>query len=201
MITQLLQITSRPIKYKLEIERARLEYKQDFLPSAQVETKMPDLKVKTQNGRFLMDTYQARRSLGHPNTHDLNQDAANKGMESIQKATGTFVEIGYEMTRINEGVTIADIFAEKVLGEQPVLYMAFLPSSGTELTWIPHEITTTFDEGEVDYDWEIMRNVMNYVPGSIRMLILEQPSVEIEYIGDYLYFPPSASPSYTAAEK
>jgi hypothetical protein len=131
---------------------------------------------------------------------DTSRMNAEKGKESISKTTRVYVEIGNDMTRINEGVTIADIFAQKVLGEQPVLFTAFLPSTGAQISWIPHEISTDFSDAEVKFDWEIMRNIMNYVPGSVRMTILQLPSVEIEYIGRHLYFPPSADPEYVSAE-
>lgn len=196
MITQLLRISTTPIKYELEIERARLEYNQDFLPSAKVDTEMPKLDLKAKNAEVRVNTYDARRSLGYNNTEDWFKLNADKGKESMSKTTRAYVEIGNAMSRIDEGVTIADIFAQKVLGEQPVLFTAFLPSTGAEISWIPHEVNVEFKEGEVDYDWQVMRNIMNYVPGSVRMTILQQPSIDIEYIGRQIYFPPSADPEY-----
>ena len=196
MMTQMLQITTKPIQYKLEIERGRLEYDQDYIPKGRQKSKPADLEVKTKNGSFLIDTYQARKSLGYSNIKDRTQQAADKGMESIGKTKRAYVEIGYDMTRINEGVTIADIFAKKFLGEQPMLYTAFLPSTGAELSWVPHEIDSNFEDPELSFDWEKARNVMNYVPGSVRMTILEWPSISIEYIGGRIYFPPKANPDY-----
>jgi len=200
MITQLLQITSRPIEYKLEIERARLEYNQDFLPMAKTKIEPGKLEVNTRNAQVRLNTMDARRSLGHATTMDMSKKQFDKGKESISKTTRVYVDIGNDMSRINEGVTIADIFAQKVLGEQPVLFTAFLPSTGAEISWIPHEISTRVSESEVSFDWKTMRNIMNYVPGSVRMTILEWPSIEIEYIGSAHYFPPSADPEYVGPE-
>ena len=200
MITQLLRISTTPAKYELEIERARLELDQDFIPSAKFSFEMPKLDVKTRNAQVTVNTYEARKSLGYNNSTDWFRLNADNGRDSISKTTRAYVEIGNDMTRINEGVTIADIFAQKVLGEQPVLYQAFLPSTGAEISWIPFEIREQFDPGEVSFDWEEMRNIMNYVPGSIRMIMLQQPSVEIEYVGSQMYFPPSADPEYTGPE-
>ena len=200
MITQLLRISTTPIKYEMEIERARLEYSQDFMPKGVFETEAAKLDLQTRNARMLANTYEARKSLGQYNSADRAKYDADKGMESVSKATRMYVDIGNEMTRIDQGVTIADIFAEKVLGEQPVLFTAFLPSTGAEISWIPHEIRMEFSKPEVSYEWEIMRNIMNYVPGSIRMTILQQPNVEIEYIGGVQYFPPSADPEHEAME-
>ncbi|MCL1848380.1 MAG: DUF6470 family protein [Clostridiales bacterium] len=201
MITQLLQITTKPIEYELKIERARLEYSQDFLPKAKVNTEPAKLEVKTQNAKVVMNTYEARKSLGQASSADNARTQSDKGKESIGKTTRMYVDIGNEMTRIDEGITIADIFAQKVMGDQPVLYTAFLPSTGAQITWIPYDVDTRFTDGGVSYDWEIMRNIMNYVPGSVRMTILQLPTVEVEYIGDHMYFPPSADPDYVGPEE
>ena len=193
MMTQMLRITTRPLQYELQIERARLEISQNHIPKGQTQIKPAVLDVRTKIGRFEMDTYEARKSLGHANSMDRAKQAADKGMESIKKTTRVYVDIGNAMSRIDEGVTIADIFAQKFMGDQPTMYMAFLPSTGAQISWVPHEITSDFEPAETSFEWEIMRNVMNYVPGSIRMNILEWPSIEVEYIGGRIYFPPSAS--------
>ena len=200
MITQLLRISTTPIKYEMEIERAKLEYSQDFMPKGTFDTEPAKLALKTSNAKVLVNTYEARKSLGLFNSVDRAKYDAEKGRASISKTTRMYVDIGNEMTRIDQGVTIADIFAEKVLGDQPILFTAFLPSTGADISWIPHEIQMDFSMPEVSYEWEIMRNILNYVPGSIRMTILQQPSIEIEYMGGAMYFPPSANPEHEALE-
>ena len=198
MITQLLQISTTPIKYELEIERARLEYDQDFLPRAKVNTRQAKLDLKSSNAQVLIDTYKARRSIGQYNTGDWHKMFADKGKESISKATRDHVDTGNALSRIDLGVNISQIIEQKML-DQPVLYMAFLPNPGAEISWIPSDFSISYQEGKLNYDWENMRNIMNYVPGSVRMRILQQPKVNIEYIGRPIYIPPSADPEYEAA--
>ena len=202
MIPQLLQISVKPVEYKLEIERARLELDQEFKPDVKFKIEPAKLNVKTQNSRVKLNTYEARKSWGNMTTWDKSKVMAEKGMESIKKTTRDYVDIGNSLTLINEGVTVADIYAKRFLGEQPITYMAFLPEGGADITWIPHQIATTFSKPDVNFDWENMfenmRNMMNYVPGSVRMIILEQPKVEIEYVGGFMYFPPSADPDFEA---
>jgi len=192
MITQLLQISTAPVEYKLEIERARLEYDQRLKPEVTFKIEAPKLDIKTRNARVRMSSYEARKSMGQTNAMDSARARFDKGRQSVSDATRAYVEVGNDMTRINEGVTIADIYARKYMGESPVLYMAFLPEGGVEISWIPHQISTTFSGADVSFDWEAARNVMNYVPGSVRMVILENPRIDIEYVGDAIYFPPGA---------
>ena len=191
MIPQLLQISHIPVKWELEIENARLEYEQDFIPKAKVQNKPASMGIRTRNSEVQIDTYKARASMGNTNSMDTYKINADKGMANIQKYTGDHRDMGFMMSMINDGVTIADIFAQKLLdGTQPTLYMAFLPSTGAEISWIPSQIQLDYNEGQLSFDWAEMRNSMNYVPGSVRMLILEFPKVEIKYTGDPLYFPP-----------
>ena len=199
MITQLLQITTRPIEYKLEVERARLEYNQDFLPTANTQIEPAKLEVKTRNTSVRLSTYEARKSLGQASSMDMSKNQFEKGKESISKTTRSYVDLGNDMSRIDTGITIADIFAQKFMGEQPILFTAFIPSTGAEMYWVPYEVNSDFTDASVDYDWdtmEVMRNIMNYVPGSVRMTILQLPTVEVKYVGGHMYFPPSADPDY-----
>jgi len=199
MITQLLSISTTPIKYELEIERARLEYNQDFIPSYKATNRPSKLQLQSRNTEVKINTYQARRSLGQNTLGDFAKMYAHMGMDSIRKVTGEYVEIGNDMSRIDEGITIADIYAQKMLSDY-VLYQAFIPSTGAEMQWVPYQLDISFTEGEMHNEWQVLRDVMNYVPGSIRMTILQRPRVDIEYVGSPLYIPPSADPHYVDSE-
>jgi hypothetical protein len=83
---------------------------------------------------------------------------------------------------------------------QPTLYMTFIPGMGLDVSWEPSQIEVDIEDGDLQYAWETMRNVMNYVPGSVRMLILERPRVNVEYIGGIHYFPPEADPSHDSGD-
>ena len=199
MITQLLNISTTPIKYELEIKQARLEYSQDFKPDYKSTIKPAKIDLKSKNTEVKMNTYQARHSYGQGNLNDFGRLYADMGMDSIKKTTGEYVEIGNEMTRIDIPVTIADIYAQKMLSN-PVLYQAFIPREAAYMAWEPHQMEMNYQAGKLTNDWEIMRNIMNYVPGSVRMNILEQPKVHIEYVGRPMYIPPSADPDFVEVE-
>lgn len=197
MIKPLLQISTTPIRFEMEIQWARLEPKLDIQPRAKVKTDYPKVNVSTQNAAVQIDTYQARRSLGLNNGFDFNMMHRDKSMEKIGQLTREHVGIGDALTRIDRGVTISQVYKQRIIEKkQPKLYPAFLPSTGAELSWIPHQISAQHHEGKLDFKWDEMRNTMNYVPGSVRISILQQPRVEIEYMGGHRYIPPSADPNY-----
>ena len=199
MITQLLNISTTPVKYELEIERAKLEYNQDFKPEYKATNRPAKLETKTKNTEVKLNTYQARRSLGQNNLSDFGRLYADMGQDSIRKTTREYVDIGNDMSRIDVPVSVADIYAQKML-TNPILYQTYIPSEAAYMVWEPYQLQTNYQGGELSNDWQIMRNIMNYVPGSVRMNILEQPRVSIEYVGRPMYIPPSADPEYAEVE-
>ena len=99
------------------------------------------------------------------------------------------------MARIEDGMTIGQIIRQKML-EQPETFTAFLPSGGADISWEPNQIEMEYEKGKVNYDWQIKSNVMSYVPGSVRMQIIQYGKVEVEYLGTPMYIPPSSDPHY-----
>ena len=80
--------------------------------------------------------------------------------------------------------------------EQPQMYTAFLPSAAAEISWEPSQLRMSFTPSKSSYDWKLTQNEFSYTPGSVKMKILENASVDIEYIGGPLYIPRSADPNY-----
>ena len=108
--------------------------------------------------------------------------------------------MGKDMARIEDGVTIRDLMRQKVL-ESSSTYTAFLPSTGVTISWQPGEFSCQFEPAKTNYHWNIKDNQYEYIPGSVRMRIIEKGDVSIEYIGDPNYVPPSANPNYESTEE
>lgn len=191
----LLQISVTPARYELEIERARLEYKQDFQPRAEVNTTAPALKIETKRDELHLDTYEARKSLGITNSVDSIRQAADRGRESVLRAIGESGRMGEQLSKIYEGMTIADVINQKI-SQMRETFTAFLPSGGADISWEPGNIRMDYQKGNTKYNWKIKSNEMSYVPGSVRLRVIEQCKVDIKYVGGPLYFPPSAAPDY-----
>ena len=192
---QLLKITTTPLQYELQVEHARLEYSPQALPKADVQTTSPELQINSTNTSVKIDTYQARKSLGMPNTRDSVTIRANEANQSIDQVTRSYVEMGKQMSNVADGVTIGKIVNQKML-EQPQMYTAFLPSAAAEISWEPSQLRMSFTPSKSSYDWKLTQNEFSYTSGSVKMKILENASVDIEYIGGPLYIPRSADPNY-----
>lgn len=193
---QLLKITTNPMKYELEIERPKLEYNQDPIPSADMNSHSARLKIeKIENTKVNIDTYEARKSLGIMSVADSIDKNAQAADKHINELTREYVEIGKAMSNIQDNVSIGEVLKSKML-EQPELFTAYLPSVGADLSWNPPQLEISFEPGETETDWKINENEFSFVPGNISVQIMEFASVDIEYLGGPMYVPPSASPNY-----
>lgn len=191
----MLEIKSVPMKYQLDIEPARLEYQQNLIPTADVNVTPSELKINTEPTQLRLDTYEARRSLGFAKIEDLVSKAAERGYEAIQRKTRSAVEMGKQMSNIEDGATISQIIGQKML-DQKEMYTAFLPSGGADVSWLPGQTKMEYAPSELSYDWNIKPNQFNYIPGDVRIKILEYAHIEVKYLGGPMYVPPSAAPDY-----
>lgn len=190
---QLLRITSTPIKYELEVEHPKLEIKRED-PSASVDTKPAKLTITNMKDTSVnISTYQARKSLGIMDFADFTAQNAAESQQALTKQIGEYVQIGNQTSQIQDGVTVGDIYRSKMMDSTNYqLYTAYLPSGGADLTWNPAQLDMNYQPGDVSVDWDVSANEFNFIPGSIRMKVTQLASVNIEYLGGPLYFPPSA---------
>ena len=190
---QLLRITSTPIKYELEVEHPKLEIKRED-PSATVDTKPAKLTITNMKDTSVnISTYQARKSLGIMDSADFTAQNAAESQQALTKQIGEYVQIGNQTSQIQDGVTVGDIYRSKMMDSTNYqLYTAYLPSGGADLTWNPAQLDMNYQPGDVSVDWDVSANEFNFIPGSIRMKVTQLASVNIEYLGGPLYFPPSA---------
>ena len=190
---QLLRITSTPIKYELEVEHPKLEIKREN-PSAIVDTKPAKLTITNMKDTSVnISTYQARKSLGIMDSADFTAQNAAESQQALTKQIGEYVQIGNQTSQIQDGVTVGDIYRSKMMDSTNYqLYTAYLPSGGADLTWNPAQLDMNYQPGDVSVDWDVSANEFNFIPGSIRMKVTQLASVNIEYLGGPLYFPPSA---------
>lgn len=197
MVGQLLKITSTPIKFEYNVEPAKLEMRgRPLIPFAEVKTTQPQQKIHTENTKVNIDTYQARKSLGMYHTADAIKIESQKGIQNALKATGDAARLGWQISKNHQdGVNIAQLVQQKMM-EQPDMVMKFLPEGGAELSWSPAVCDLSYQKGNVQHQWERPNMQYEYIPGKISMDIVQYPSVQIEYVGEPQYVPPSSAPNY-----
>ncbi len=198
MIPNLLQITTIPIQIEIKVTNARFEHSDEYV--------QPQVNIKSRNGGFVMeaeplklniDTYQARKSMGfgHMTDGDMLKQKAQEGWSIAFQGTAKDVSEGDQLAR---GASPAEIALNNArAGATVQTIMEFLPKEGADVTFEAGKLNIEYQMGSQDIDWNIHPDSpLEFIPGSVEFIVHDRPRVEIEYIGDPIYVPPSANPNY-----
>ncbi len=199
MIPNLLQITTIPIQIEIKITNAKYEPSEDF-------ERQPKVNITTKNGGYVMeaeplklniDTYQARRSLGpgHMNNGDILKQKAQEGFSIAFQGTA---RVASEGNMLAKGMSPAEIAINNArAGATVETIMEFLPKEGADITFDAGKLNIEYQMGSQDFDWDVHSQLpMEFIPGNVELIVRDRPRVEIEYVGEPIYVPPSANPNY-----
>lgn len=192
---QLLQIKTIPGQYELTINNAKLEYDQEFIPTADVSSTNGTLSIKTTAPTLHISSYEARKSLGFSTVGDRLKEGTRKASDNVVRYIKAANELGRNLSRIDKGVTIGSLVKQKIL-ERPSSITMFIPSTGVDISWDAGDIQMDYEVGTLDYNWKKNIRDFSYVPGSVQLNIIQKPSIEITYLGSPLYVPRSSDPNY-----
>ena len=176
-----LKITTTPIKLSMSSQKARLE---SHLPEPELGIiRTPSrLNMKSENIKVNIDTSAARDSLGFKTARSLNRDAAGFGKLASAEA---------------KGVTIPEIVQNQMMAQTKVTTgFEFLPAVGPDISWDPGSLAIDYTPSRIEFDPQPDMQEAVYVPGELNINVEQYPKVEIEYVGEPMYVPPSASPEY-----
>lgn len=197
MIPNLLQITTIPIQIEIKITNAKLEYAEDTQPKVNITTKNGGYVMEAEPVKLNIDTYEARKSLGygHMNDADMLKQKAQDGFSIAFQGTARVAQEGDQLAR---GMTPSEIAINNArAGATVETIMEFLPKEGADITFDEGKLNIEYQMGSQDFDWNIQTDrPMEFIPGSVELIVRDRPRVEIEYIGDPIYVPPSANPNY-----
>ncbi|MDE7361690.1 MAG: hypothetical protein K2N38_07135 [Oscillospiraceae bacterium] len=198
MIPNLLQITTIPIQIEIKVTNAKFEHSEEYT--------QPRVNIKTQNGNFVMqaeplklniDTYEARKSLGfgHMTDGDMLKQKAQEGFSIAFQGTAKVASEGDQLAR---GMSPSEIALNNArAGATVQTIMEFLPKEGADITFDAGKLNIEYQMGSQDIDWDVHPDSpLEFIPGSVEFIVRDRPRVEIEYIGDPIYVPPSANPNY-----
>lgn len=198
MIPNLLQITTIPIQIEIKVTNAKYQpVEGDHQPRVNITTKNGGYVMEAEPLKLNIDTYSARSSLGYGNMTD-GDVMAKKASEGWKIAFQGTAKIASEGDQLARGVSPSEIAINNArAGATVETIMEFLPKEGADVTFDEGKLNIEYQMGEQDIDWDITSQLpMEFIPGSVELIIHDRPRVEIEYIGDPIYVPPSANPNY-----
>jgi hypothetical protein len=147
--------------------------------------------------RINIDTYAARSSLGmgHLNMGDFYREEAGRGWELTRDGVAKIVENGNSLGRGSSPVEIA--VQNHRAGFNIQVAVEFLPKQRADISWQPGSLDVELQQDQIHIDWEhLQAERLIFNPGRIEVVVDQYPSVEIEFVGDPIYVPPSANPNY-----
>ncbi|MCI8645237.1 MAG: hypothetical protein HFE76_00255 [Firmicutes bacterium] len=195
---QLLQITTIPISYELKVNHASLE-RHNGSAEVEISRNKGGMQIKSRPIQIKLDTYEARNSVV-PTTKTSIYQAAQKGQNAAYQASAQYASEGKLMlqTKIGEGAeTIDQILANRTAPPTGDFELGFTPKAGPEIDWEPASLSIEYEMDKLNFDLRVDQGRVEFIPGSIEMTINQYPEVNIEYVGDPIYVPPSAVARFT----
>lgn len=195
-----LKITTTPIKLSMSSQRARLEAQ---LPTPQVDMeKTPgSLQMSSQNIKVNIDTYEARQMMGRRTNKDFLAYQGTKGQAAADAATARYVQVGNQMSQIQNGASIPEIIYMQMISKaQPKTDLEAVPLPAPKINWTPGQVKMDYTPSKVDFQADLKDAQIAYVPGELSINVEQYPKVDIEYMGNPIYVPPSAEPGYEGEE-
>ncbi len=198
MNPNLLKITSIPISIEVNVTNAQLKVPDGKEPLKMDIDRTPGgYTMKSRPARINIDTYAARSSMGYGeyNATDFNKKQAERGFKISYEGVARIVSEGDQLAR---GVSPSEIASQNMrAGASIETISEFIPKGGADISFDKGTLTLNYTPTDINIDWEnVNSSVVEFVPGSIEFIIKERPRVEIEYVGDPIYVPPSAKPGY-----
>lgn len=192
---QLLKITTIPLKYQLKIKDSHLEY-QNSEAALEMSRDPGSLTIKSTPAKLRLDTYEARNSVVPTLKRSIYQ-TAQKGIQAAQDATAQLAQEGQALLKATDGSeALTQLFKQRAAMPTGDFQLGFIPSAPVDITYQEPDLTTHFEMDRLKFDLKVSSGHFKFIPGDIEMSITQHPDVKIEYMGDPIYVPPSASPNY-----
>ncbi|MBQ3161497.1 MAG: hypothetical protein IJC04_05160 [Oscillospiraceae bacterium] len=187
---QLLSIKHVPIKVEVKVQRAELkpvENNTSSAPSVQVSAK--------QGGGVRVQANPYRVNLSENRNYDSYVPSANSenSFSLTYEAIAKIAENGNV-----QGADNSQFAAQKSKSIESVLQS--LPKGKNN--------AVSYADGTLSINYQMPENQsvditadmagFEFVPGSIEFVVTQMPEIDIEYLGDPIYFPRSADPNYEA---
>lgn len=187
----LIKITTVPLQYELKVHRARLEYSNNKA-DLNINRDKGGLSIKNRPTKLHLDTYDARNSVC-PTTAESVRQSAVKGKNAASEATATYAKEGALLLNPKVSNPLDQIISQRAQMPTGEFGLKFIPTTGPEIEWSDPDLTMQYQMDKMSFDLKIAKGNFEFIPGNVELSITQMPDVQIEYIGQPIYVPPSAS--------
>lgn len=187
----LLQITTIPIEYDLNIQSPRLEYSSDKV-SLNMKTEKGGLTIENHPTKLQIDTYEARSSIC-PTTMESVRQAAVKGKNAVYEYMQQTTEEGKILLDPYVQNPLDQVISQRAEPKNGKLVLSFLPSTGPDIEWSTPDLDIQYETDKLSFDLKVANGNFEFIPGDVEVTITQMPDVQIDYVGDPIYVPPSSA--------
>jgi len=196
----LLEIRTIPISIQYKSTPAQIERKY-VKAEVEISRDKKGLSIKSRPIKLNIDTFEARNSISQTTMRSL-EESAGLGKQAALSATAVYSQEGNMMVNIHlDQQIMPQLAAERFNAPlQSDFNIKFIPDQPINMDWMPGELQIEYEMDKLNFDWKTNQYDFNFTPANIEFTVREHPQVVIEYVGDPIYVPPSANPSYVPVD-
>ena len=192
---QLLSIKHIPIKVEVKVQRAELK------PVENSGAAAPSVQVSAgQNGGLRLKAQPYRMDLSESRNYDayVPSGGTDAGITLTYQAVARLADGGNSGVNAAQGGDSQHHFNAQKASRSIESVLQSLPKSRNS--------AVSYSDGTLSINYQISNASdvaapsdipeFEFIPGSIEFIIKQMPKLDIEYLGDPIYFPRSADPNY-----
>lgn len=196
-----------PTLLSYNIVNTKLDYQ--FHDGGLVRRKMPDtqyyqqktndtyIEISTEQATITVDTYNARASMGYGEltNEDMISRKADEGKQKCAEGTRWAVQEG---NMLQNHIPPAEIARRKALSNAKCdVITTFFPQGGADITVERGGAESEYEPTTIDFNWEdALYDKHEYDRPYVNFNVVQRAYVDIEYMGEPLYFPEDARPDF-----
>ncbi|MEG1942237.1 MAG: DUF6470 family protein [Angelakisella sp.] len=184
---QLIKITTTPTQLEFSSRAAKLQ--QHIEPLGFTVTKSGgSLEVNTVQSEMTMNSDAFRHDMNLGTISDNAVKWAQAGKRAGHEAVGRQVDMGNQLAKIHKGANIPDTLFSRMMQDGST-NLVVMPLSPVDISWSVPQISMDYTPVKQNFDWQIAKNVMEFVPGKFSIAIRQYPNISFEYTGGFNYVP------------
>lgn len=189
---QLLSITRIPIKVEVKVQRAELKR----LENNKSRGAAPSVKVSAnQSGGLRLQAEPYRMNLSEMRNYDTYVPSGDTDGDITLTYEGIAKLVDNGSTKISSS---SQHFNAKKASRSIESVLQSLPKNrNSAVSYADGTLSINYQMNSADSkDYSQEGPEFEFIPGSIEFIIEQMPELDIEYLGDPIYFPRSADPNY-----
>lgn len=189
---RVIKITTTPAKYELQITPAKIE-RESNKTSLEISREKGKFEISSEPAKVQLDSFRARSSIS-PSVKESIYQAAERGRQNVQEVNARYTEEGQKWMRAKHGESkevLGQMIQERLGFATGEFELAFLPDAPVDISVTENKLMIDYQMDRLNFEWKVNQGKFEFIPGKVSLEMVQEPKIEIEYIGKPMYVPPS----------